>query len=1210
MDTIIRESDLFEIDGTIDRLIAELEGLGAAYSDIVSSIKSGASQVEASLKNVSGATKAGQDAILRNASAVDGYEKALTVLATSLTEVGRQTAWVKAATKDANQATVDQKRQLQEAATSYNKLKLEIKELGSFYKSLTKAEREETGFGVELASQIREKVTQLKEIEASINPVVTQMSALEKAEQRLAYFQSEEGQKLIEVNRQIRELTSSRKEQKTEVDKLTIAQQKLAYAQSDENKALKAITEQTKYANKEKQLEARVTVTAEHSYNRLAAQYDLAVFKLRNMSSATEQGRAEIEQQMQSVKQMRAEMARFNESIGIYNFNVGNYKSTWSGLGYSVQQIVREMPSLAVSWNTFFLAISNNIPILVDEINRLQLANKAALANGGKVVPIGKQIVKALFSWQTALIAIITAMTFFGGSLVKWVQQIFTANNAVAIFRRSLKAIRKEIATTNDSYGNNIVTLKKLGKEYKTLRSDVEKRKWIKDHESDWSKLNVAMNGVAEADELFISNTKAVAEAFSLRARAAAAYKLSEDKYTEIVQQEEKRRQVEEKGVGAYKTRTIMYGSPQFGGYYGQGNTITAQQQYDNEIKNIDKTIERLKTEAEAFFNVGNAADAAAKKILGEYNKDSLKPKSGRDITRYIEQTAVKVEEKYNDAVAKIQQDSFEKRRKEAIKYYKKTTGDLKNTYAENKRILEGYYDDKLQEPLTADQRTALESIQKQIKETLDLNLDAHNKILQDIEYEHYAKLLESRKEFVRLSLGSLEDSAQSEEELMLQSIDIELEAALAANKRLEKELQQSETTIIDYYNRLKQYTKGDYALASFRTEQTTEQAGITQAITAGGARGARTAVRHGAEGSRKREVYNIDKDIALVNKQIQLYYAGQLKLSEEELAQLKLQLITLEAQRKKISDFNGVISDIASGGIAGGILGALGFDENAISAFNQAVDTVISNLNDIAQAEIDVAQAAVEAAEERVSAAQSAYEAELEARNNGYANNVETARKELEEEKRNQEKKQKMLEEAQRRQEAINTITQASSLITAAAMLWSSMSGIPIVGPALAIAAIAAMFGSFAVAKIKAAQVTSSATYGEGGIEFLEGGSHISGNDIDLHTKNSKGKNMRAEGGEALAIINKRNTKKYKKVLPDIVHSLNDGTFQDKFSNAFNAEFIGSTLLSTPGLSVDLNTIESELREIRRQNEKNAIVLADGTIIVQSKNKRRIIKI
>ena len=119
-------------------------------------------------------------------------------------------------------------------------------------------------------------------------------------------------------------------------------------------------------------------------------------------------------------------------------------------------------------------------------------------------------------------------------------------------------------------------------------------------------------------------------------------------------------------------------------------------------------------------------------------------------------------------------------------------------------------------------------------------------------------------------------------------------------------------------------------------------------------------------------------------------------------------------------------------------------------------------------------------------------------------------------------------------------------------ATLWSSFSSIPIVGPALALAAIATMWTSFAVAKIKAKQVTASQSdeYGEGGLEFLEGGSHASGDDIDLGVKNKKKRRMRAEGGEALAIISKKRTRKYKKILPDVINSLNKGTFEDKYLN------------------------------------------------------------
>ena len=85
-------------------------------------------------------------------------------------------------------------------------------------------------------------------------------------------------------------------------------------------------------------------------------------------------------------------------------------------------------------------------------------------------------------------------------------------------------------------------------------------------------------------------------------------------------------------------------------------------------------------------------------------------------------------------------------------------------------------------------------------------------------------------------------------------------------------------------------------------------------------------------------------------------------------------------------------------------------------------------------------------------------------------------------------------------------------------------------------------MWGSFAIAKVKAHQVTKkSQQYGEGGLEILNGGSHASGNDIPIGMTKD-GKQRKAEGGEALAIISKSKTRKYKTILPDIVKSLNKG--------------------------------------------------------------------
>ena len=263
---------------------------------------------------------------------------------------------------------------------------------------------------------------------------------------------------------------------------------------------------------------------------------------------------------------------------------------------------------------------------------------------------------------------------------------------------------------------------------------------------------------------------------------------------------------------------------------------------------------------------------------------------------------------------------------------------------------------------------------------------------------------------------------------------------------------------------------------------------------------------------------FKLEQEKARWQEQIRLAEAGMLNWSQ---AQIDAAKATVKGIDRELSELDNFISNIGKKGLGGTLLEKLGFDDDQIDALKEAINIVIEQLQSIADAEVELAKQAVEAAEERVDAAQKAYDAEIEARNNGYANNVATAKKELEQEKKNQQQKQKQLEAAQKRQEALNSITQASSLITASANLWSSFSSIPIAGPALASAAIAAMWVSFAAAKIKAKQVTASQSdeYGEGGLEFLEGGSHASGNDIDLGIKNKKKHKMKAEGGEALAL-------------------------------------------------------------------------------------------
>lgn len=86
----------------------------------------------------------------------------------------------------------------------------------------------------------------------------------------------------------------------------------------------------------------------------------------------------------------------------------------FNSLNMSVQQVARELPALAISANTFFLAISNNLPILADSISAARKENQELIASGQKAVPVWRQVAGSLLSWQTALVAGVTVLSMYG----------------------------------------------------------------------------------------------------------------------------------------------------------------------------------------------------------------------------------------------------------------------------------------------------------------------------------------------------------------------------------------------------------------------------------------------------------------------------------------------------------------------------------------------------------------------------------------------------------------------------------------------------------------------------------------------------------------------------------------------------------------------------------------------------------------------------
>lgn len=326
------------------------------------------------------------------------------------------------------------------------------------------------------------------------------------------------------------------------------------------------------------------------------------------------------------------------------------------------------------------------------------------------------------------------------------------------------------------------------------------------------------------------------------------------------------------------------------------------------------------------------------------------------------------------------------------------------------------------------------------------------------------------------------------------------------------------------------------------------------------------------------------------------LYEADGTKLKDKE----------VELIRKQIE---GVDKELTKNKKSGDIYDMLGFkltDEQK-DAIDESLSYAINSLQQFMASYVEAAEKKKELANAAVESAQNVLEKEIEARNNGYANDVETARKELELARKNQRKAVEDARKAQQAQEMIDTATQASSLVTASANLWKTLSAIPYVGTALAIAAIATMWGSFAASKIKARQVSGmngTEEYGEGTVELLQGGSHQSGNDIDLGRKRN-GTRRRAEGGEFFAVINKRSSRRYRSIIPDVVNSLNNGTFAEKYMTAYN----GGDIAVYQDRQTDLTRLQDDVRLIREQGEQERYVDGNGNTVMKYKNLRRIIR-
>lgn len=1197
-DDRIRYSDIIQPDDSIERLIKQIEELNQHYGVVVDSIKTGSERIAKALKTASGATAEGRRNIDEAAAAAARLERAEKELEFALSDTGKQVAWLKAQIVDTNKATVQQQRQLQAVISSYDRLEADLKEATSLYKSLAAAERDNTAEGQQLLNQIVNLKGQIQALDRVMRPQIETLTELEKAQKRLAFLQSAEGQQLLRTKAQIAEITSAYRQQDATIDPLVQAHERLAQATSSENEQLQRYKFLINETNRIAKLTAQINSSAEGSYNRLAAQYALNVIKLNAMSGAEREATDVGKKLEEETKDIYDQMIRLQEVLGKHTLSVGNYGRVWDGLGFSITQVVRELPSAAVSANTFFLAISNNLPMVVDEIKRFR-------QEGGTIPQVIRKIIASLLSWQTALVLVLTALSMYGREIIEWVGNLFKAEGAIMSVKDAMSKLNEELKESSGSYGDNIVTLRKLQAEWKNLTTDEQKLQFIRDEQSEFNKLNVSINDIAEAENLLVDNTDVFIRALTRRAVATTAAQLAAKKYEDaLVKGAEIREDIQLDETG----KEVIVSDPTFWDKAKSAFIIssvgpTALMRGDYSAKAMQKSrleekkseYEVLKKEAEQYVGVLESLLKQEKDFynLGGFEEAHKNGGNGgnggggggeelKDLTDIIYRMSLSVQKKYEESLTALEEDEFDKRKKAATDAAQAKIRALEETYRKNVDYLEDT--ENKYKDLTDEEKRIVEESQKKITDTIKNTQEKLSDDLARIEVERQIAELETVEETIKLRLKAVKAGSEEEFRLRKQAIDTATKIAKLENSLLPDSKRQSPFLI-------------QGAADKESTDLTKKY--LDEQLEAWLAHG--KAEFEATEHNEKQiTLSQLREERIRLNHALLMHEAGIHTLSPEELGKLNEEI---RKNEREIKDLN-FIARVGERGLQEGLLEGLGFNEKQISAFGEFTDKTLDHISDIIDAEIELAEQALETANARVEAAQKAYEAEVEANENGYASSVQTAKKELDQARKNAADKNKILEDAQRKQRAIDAATQASSLVTASAEIWSAFGAVPPV----AIAMIAAMWASFAVSKVKARQVAGLETqeYGEGGLEFLEGGSHASGNDIELGTKNRRGKRMKAEGGEALAIINKRNTRKYRKVLPEVIESFNKGNFEEKYLNAFRDN---SQMYFNVNSSIDLSNLERNVEGIREQNATKYYTMADGSTVICRRNMKRIIK-
>lgn len=1156
----IKYSDLVSPDDSITKLINQLDQLSDAYMNTLKNIKSEAITVKAALEGVSGATENGRKTIRGASNDTDKLTRAARDLAFAESENAKRLAELKQAQKEANELNKLTTRLNQSAEGSYNRLSAQYSINKIYLNNMTVEEREATEEGRKLVAETKAIYEEMKRLQEATGKTSLNVGNYSDAAKGLT----------TQIENQTKQLALLRLEGKQG----TVEYQQLSKETAILRDAVKdATAEITRMASDTSNLDAVLSLAA-------GASGGFAAY-----TGAMELFGAESEDVQEAQKKLQAAIAITTGVQAIQNA-VQKQSAIMLGISriqmaaLSKAQVYNRLVTMQGTKATLAATIAQKAFNLIAAANPYVLLALALVTVVGALVLFASNTDKSAKNQQKLneaqkvwLDYLETEATEMNRVSNERVAQLNLELNIAKARNASLSETRKiedEILSERTKAHNKSVGF--YGQELNDLEANRAKLKQLNDMlvqlnnakargdkkvyidvDLDGKIDKVKVDEAIDAVQGQIDNTgRAVDIAVNLKTEGAD---LDAERKIQAAQRANENR-------NAAKAETDILRKAEDARIALIKNSFDqqrAQRQAANSRAIADIQLQ-LRTETNLTVKARKALNDQIVLLREQLAVDMV------DIANQQRAAELSAQRATQDAQIALMAEGAEKQREQLRVEYERQIQDI-NTRLETERGL----------------------TETQVAELLNQQLllqQQYAKSLGELNDQITIDQMQAAADRTQLQLDAAREGSQEEINLRIQLLQQQRAIELAQNRQLAEDVRQSEADINAKYDAevLKQTTELNQQRALMLFDQ-------TQALEASEF----DLIRNSEE---RKTRFRLAQEKARLQKILELNKAAGVKMTDAEVKTIENTIAKIDQEiEKSKGDERG--NDIY------GLFG-LNLDDDQKEAISTSVNFAIEQLNSFLDAKVQAADAAVSAADKEVDASQRRLDAELEARANGYANNVAMAQKELDQAKKNQEKALKEQQKAQKAQQAIQTIQQIGNLVTASALIWSQL-GFP-----FAIPAIAVMWGSFAAAKIKAAQLSKSAnaggseSYGDGTVELLAGGSHQSGDDVDLGTK-PDGTRRRAEGGEFFAVINKRNSRRFRRLIPDVINSLNRGTFPQKYLNAYNTD--GVNVMVQQNNAPDLRDLKDDVREIKEQNRRRRYVDGNGNVIEVYKNLTRKIK-